>query len=534
MSKKSRNKTSTKSNQQYLPGESEIEKQIDKFFWLVIPVFTIIYFYVSKISIGFYQDDEVAQYINMIEFWHDPFVILGNAPKPGYKIFMVIPALISYNAVLVMNAFIASLTVYFTYRMLKVYEIPFAFFGALLLAVQPLFFDLSFRSYSEIFTALLIALLLISYKKEKYFLTSLIGGYIFTVRQEFALFLLVLAIIYFMKKRYVAIAGFAVFPLLYNILGLIKSGDALYILTEMQKVAGLQYQSQGLFHYFEVYIYIVGPVTLLMFAFGFFGFIQDTSKMKEYFNKYLLFYVIFVSIFITQVLTMLNDGPNPGNWRYLLHISPVCVFFATIGLNKLTDDSFKKSSYIIAGGLALFTLIFSSRKTDGFRLLEQSDYANLFVIIIAFMFVLMFSNVSKKVYLTKLSIALIIISVLSLWITYEPRQLSSENVAVKNLAERIDAYENIGDKKVLTNHNVLKFYSTAYKNNPTSFKSIDSESVDQLPSGSIILWESHYGYRPEWGLDVSLEMLQDTTKFTLVDQLITPDQRFGAFIFQKN
>lgn len=200
---------------------------IKKYFWIIIPVLTIVYFISSKYSVGFYQDDEVGQYINMIKFWSDPFAILGNSPKPGYKIFMVVPSLFGYEAVLFINAFIASLSVYFTYLLLKTYKINHAYFGALLLALQPLFFDLSFRSYAEIFTSLLILAVLILYRKELFFWSALICGYIFTVRQEIALLMIVFAIIYFRKKNFISIAALAVFPLIYNILGYFKTGDML-------------------------------------------------------------------------------------------------------------------------------------------------------------------------------------------------------------------------------------------------------------------------------------------------------------------
>lgn len=123
---------------------ADLDAIVDKYFWLVIPIFAVIYFISSKYSTGFYQDDEIGQYINMIQFWTDPFAILGNSPKPGYKIFMVLPSLFGYDTVLAFNSIIASLTVYFTYILLKVYKIKYAFFGALLLSVQPLF--LIFRS----------------------------------------------------------------------------------------------------------------------------------------------------------------------------------------------------------------------------------------------------------------------------------------------------------------------------------------------------------------------------------------------------
>jgi hypothetical protein len=338
--------------------ESGFEKNYSQYFWLIIPVLTILYYSYRNIAIGFYQDDEVAQYINMLQFWKDPWAILGNGPKPGYKIFTVIPALISYDAVLIFNSFIAGCTVYLTYLLLKSYKIGFAYIGALLLATQPLYVNLSFRSYSEIFTALLIVTFLILYNKEKYLLSGLLLGYIYTVRQEIALLIIVIAILFIRKKEYLPAAALVVFPIIYNVLGFIKTGDPLFVLTEMKSVAGLNYKSQGLFHYFKVYIFIVGPVCLTMFMAGFWGFFADTSQYKKYIEKYLLPYIIFISIFIIQMLTMISDGPNPGNWRYLLHISPVCALFANVGVNNIIYGKNKNVYYSIIGIFTIIVLIF--------------------------------------------------------------------------------------------------------------------------------------------------------------------------------
>ncbi|MCX6164753.1 MAG: hypothetical protein NTU73_07850 [Ignavibacteriae bacterium] len=154
-------KTVAKKVQPVVKNVKTIDEYIGKYFWVVIPVLAVIYYISSRYSQGFYQDDEISQYLNMLQFWRDPSVILGNNPKPGYKIFMVIPALFGYDVVLFVNSLFASLAVYFTYKLLKIYNVNYAFFGALLLATQPLFFDLSFRSYSEIFTALVIVIFLI-------------------------------------------------------------------------------------------------------------------------------------------------------------------------------------------------------------------------------------------------------------------------------------------------------------------------------------------------------------------------------------
>jgi hypothetical protein len=512
--------------------ETEFEKKYSKFFWILIPVLALLFYSYRKIAVGFYQDDEVAQYINMLNFWHDPSAILGNGPKPGYKIFMVIPALISYDAVLIFNSIIAAVTVYLTYILLKVYKVNYALFGALLLASQPMFVGLSFRSYSEIFTALCLVSFLILYKKEKFLLSGLLLGYIFSIRQEIALLIIIIGIIFVRRKQYLPAAALLVFPVIYNLLGWIKTGDIMFVLTEMRSVAGLNYKSQGLMHYFKVYIYIVGPVNLALFVLGFFGFFNDTSKWKEYIQKYSLFYIIFLSVFVIQMLTMINDGPNPGNWRYLLHISPICAFFAVVGLNNLSLQKFKSTHYVISGIFLVLVLLFLSYATDGFRLLETANYtAAIFVtLFIALTFVL--GSAGKRDSIEKLGIALVLVSFSYIYFVAH-KQLSPENISVKETAEFLDTLPDLKDKEKLTNHTFIMFHSNLYKQNIPSFKKLDMKNLNEAPKGSIIIWESHYGYRPEFKNDVPFETFNDTTKYKLIKQFTSSDKRFASFIIEK-
>ena len=518
-----------------------IDEKLSKYFWLVIPVFTIIYFIISRYSLGFYQDDEISQYLNMLQFWIDPKVILGNNPKPGYKIFMVLPALINYNTVLLVNSIIASLVVYFTFVLLRLYKINFAFLGSLLLGIQPLFFDLSFRSYSEIFTALLIVLFLILYKKESFILSGLIAGYIFTVRQEIAIFLVILAILFAYRKKYIPILVMGIFPLLYNVLGYFKTGDLFFVLTEMKSVAGLTYTSQGIFHYFKFYIFIVGPVSLALFLLGFLGFIKEKNNYRKYISEYLLLYIIFLSIFFVQMLTMINDGPNPGNWRYLLHISPICAFFATIGFNNLLDKRIKTFSYSIFGLLALLTLLFLSKESDGFKFIDpvKSDFTKvIFLALILFISFFFISQNKKKDY-NVFALVMVVLGILYLAIDFKPRQLSGENILVKNAAEYINKLD-IKDKEIFTNHSILMFFSEDYKSNPSKYRTLNSKNLLNCPKGSLIIWDNHYGYRPDFKdfngtpNDVKLEDLQkDSVNYKLLNQISSSDRRFAAFIFEK-
>lgn len=512
----------------------DLDSMFDRYFWIVIPVFSVIYYVSSRYSTGFYQDDEIGQYINMIQFWSDPFAILGNSPKPGYKIFMVIPSLAGYDAVLMANSVIASLSVYFTYVLLKVYKIKYAFLGALLLSVQPLFFDLSFRSYSEIFTSLLILIVLILYKKENYFWAGLVCGYIFTVRQEIALLIIVFAFLFYKRKNYSAIIALAVFPVIYDLLGYLKTGDILFVLTEMQSLASYAYKSRGISHYFIVYIFIIGPVSLLLFLCGFFGFLSDTKKFKSYVSEYGIFYAVFISIFAVQLMTMFNDGANPGNWRYLLHISPVAAVFATIGFNNLSKTDFRKTAYILTGILAFITLVFLSKETDGFILLDVKDYTKFFIIIISLALIAFIKKDPAAEYLNKLSVALLLLAVINLFVSFNPKKLSPENIALKETSDFINTL-NINGKEIYYNHSFIPFYNDRYyRESPENFKRLITDNLKDVKPGAIIIWDSHYSYRPnDMKNDVQLELLKKDSAYKLIKNINSGDGRFSSFIFEK-
>lgn len=504
--------------------------------WLVIPVFAAIYYLSSRYSTGFYQDDEIGHFINMLDFWTDPSVILGNWPKPGYKLFLVIPSLLGLQAVLIANSLIASATVYLTYSLLRAYKVNYAFFGALLLAFQPLFFDLSFRSYGEIFTALLIVVMILLYKKDMYFLCGLVCGYIFTVRQEAALIGIVLAVIFFLRKNYVSIIAIGIFPFLFNLFGYLHTGDMLFVISEMNSLGAMDFggANRGFFHYFKVYIFIIGPVCLTLFLLGYFGFISDMKKAKEYILKYDLIYIVFTITFMVQVMLMVK-GTNPGTWRYLLHISPLAAFFATVGLNNLASVQFKKTNYIISGILLFFTITVLSKTTSGLDLLEISEYWKFAVVASAFLLtVFLFSNDTRS-YLNKLSVSLIILSAVYFFLSFQPRQLTPENLSVKEIADYISNPE-LKDKKVfitIQTTNTVRMFGKDPANKER-YTHLNSENLSKAKPGDIIIWDSHYGYRPEYKNDVKIDDIVNDKSFKMIRQFTSADNRFKAAVFEKN
>jgi hypothetical protein len=140
---------------------------------------------------------------------------------------------------------------------------------------------------------------------------------------------------------------------------------------------------------------------------------------------------------------------------------------------------------------------------------------------------------SKTKYLNTLGAAVIILSIVHLNFV-ETKKLSPENITVRQAAEFIDQMPEAKGKEKLTNHTFIMFYSNSFKENTDMFKKLDLKNLSSAPKGSVIIWDSHYGYRPEFMNDVKSDILLDTVKYKMVKQFASSDDRFGAYIFVKN
>jgi hypothetical protein len=397
--------------------------------------------------------------------------------------------------------------------------------------VQPLYFDLSFRSYAEIFSGLLLLLTIYFYKKDKLFLSGLILGYIFTVRQEVAVVGIVLAIMFAMRKNYLAIISLGIFPLLYILAGYFHSGDIMFIINEMKNVGEMDFggANRGVLHYFKVYIFIVGPICLALFLCGYFGFIG--KNFKEYFKKFDLVYIVFTLMFLIPVALMLK-GTNPGTWRYLLPISPLAAFFATVGLSNIADAKFRNIHMGITGVLLLIILAALSYKTNGLDVLEVSEYSKITFLGLFFIATLIVSRSNVQSYLNTVAIVGIILAAGYLAMNFESRKLNPENEAIIKIGEYVNMPE-VKDKNVYyTNSNIL-FFGDIYGERAKKFIGLNMENLSKAKKGDVIIWDTHYGYRPEYKKDVKLDVLKDTVNYKLVNSFMSTDRKFAAYAFEK-
>ena len=440
----------------------DLDEWLGKYIWVLVPVLVMLYYLFSQGSTGFYQDDEIGHYNGIRLFFSEPFSIMGNQPKPGWKILMVLPSLFGAQGVLLAHCLMAALTVVATYYLGRTMKIRNSSVGAILLAAQPLFLQLSFRTYSEITAGLLAVLMLLFYQRKNYILAAVFSSYIFSIRQEFALISIILGVILLMKRQWVAFLMLAWTPIVLAIIGWAVTGNPRWLLDDMWKIgAGVVVPHRHFWHYFETYIFMVGPVTLALLVIGYWSFLAKGKGWMEGVREYGFFFLTFTVMWAWAVFSawdVPNFGANPGHWRYLLSIAPLTAVYATIGLNTMLSEGGKKYASIALGVLLLIVLVFLSRETDGFVLKENTrSYANLLMVFVVFVVFLM-TTVLKAMKPRVAIIALLVVGIGFTVYAEKPRKLNSEGEAVKEAATWYQS-QPLKDRPLYCNHTMFSHFA---------------------------------------------------------------------------
>lgn len=510
----------------------DLDKDYSKYYWIIIPLLTLVYFAFSYLSNGFYQDDEVAHYINMRDFWSNPFIIMSNWGKPGWKIFLELPSLLGLKPVLFVNSFITALTAFFTIKLAKELGMKNSLIAGIFYAFQPLILQLSFRSYAEIMTGLFLVLTLYFYLKEKYILSALICGYTFTARQETALLAIILAVYFIYNKNYLPIIFLGVFPFIYNLIGFMHTGDYVWAWTEMKNLSEFNLGiERSFFHYFEVFIFIAGPVVFACFLIGTIAPYFSKNDFKEFYKKELLIYLFFFVQFLFQCY-LVAKGTNPGSWRYILQSAPFSSLIALIGLNQILSIQNKK--YILPSLFVIIVIIllFLSKESTGLLVTQNPEYLKLVAVVLLTAGSVIFISWSGEKKVMNFIVLLLILTLGYTFYTEKPKEQSPENITISRVAEFYETnFKNAPE--VLYDHSLVIFYGKVFGSEKSKFKILNTKSLDESPKGTLVIWDSHYSYRPEYKNDCKLDLLENNNNYKPVNQFVSSDKRFAAYLFEK-
>lgn len=539
-----------------IPNNSDDKKAL----WLTFVVF-LIYVAYSFVSKGLYQHDEIGHYLSMRDFWSNPNVILGNSAKTGYKLIYVIPALLGNKFLVYFNAALAALTCFLTYKIALKLGSKFAWLAFFMIALQPFWIQLSFRNYADTFSGFVLATTLFFHYNKKYVFASLLLSFAGIVRQEFLLLIPIYGIWHAMNKRWVCFFLLGLFPLFNNVWGYFVYGEPLYLLTSSAKTAAKyadEWPRQGFDHYFKMSGVIWGAAQCFLLVVFFLQFLakrangfkqeefsRDYPETKDKSNSILFISAPFVIYFLLHCIfnweSLKIGAATGGNLRYMTAVAPLVALLAAYA-----NDQYKyvtKRTLIWVGSTIylLIVVIFFSYHHNNVRLITEvnqqtgeipeHDYSSVLFSIATAVCLLMIPKQKN------LTVAFAVIAGLYALLTVRPFKQTAEDVTMERVTNSLIAKKYMEQNRtIFVNHILFKYFydkkaHDVYKNQ----RFIDSLTLEDVPKGSIIVWESHYGYRPKLNPNAVTPdyFVRRPAQYTLLQNQISSDNRFQVIVFEK-
>lgn len=492
----------------------------------------LFYAFYSTRSDGFYQQDEAGHFISMLDFWHNPNVILSNWAKPGYKLIYVVPALLGKNAVMLLNCIFAALSGLLAYKIADKMGSRRPLLAMILLVTQPLWVALSFRNYSEIPSSFLLALAVYLHLIDKRFWAALVASYICTIRQEFIPILAVYGVYLLYTRHFVIAFSLALFPLLQNVWGGIVFNDYLYLWNQVFGASeGLKdaYPRQGFDHYWvtSIVVFGAGAVVLLVAYVG-------TQILQRKQPAYLLLVPILLYILINSLFNWqgVHIGPaTGGNLRYMLFLSPLVAVLGALAADEYEQmpDRWRIVYFLLP--LAIVVGVYLNYKHNYVVLTDEADSKPLLGVMLISIALL----VPLSAYWQTISMGLILFFIAA--INTSAIKLSDEDTACREAARWYKQNEAAYKGKELYVNHVMFFYFLEktrgdFQPEP-KYVTTDAE-MQQMPKGSLVVWDSHYAYRPSRNTGLNIDyFINKPDQYTPIQQFLTPQQNFGIVLLER-
>lgn len=495
-------------------------------------ILSLLYFAYSFKSKGFYQQDEANHYLSMLRFWYDPQAIMGNWAKPGYKILYVVTALGGQKLVTLQNCLFAAFSCFFAYKSAEKLNASNPWIAFILLATQPLWIALSFRNYSEFPAAFLLSVGFYFYVQRKMIPAAVLMGLICTIRQEFYPIAAAMGVFLWWRKYWLAGISIALFPLIQNLAGFYLYDDPIYLWNQIMGTSETlkdAYTRQGFDHYFLTSAVVFGPVALTLFVLylGLQIFIQKRVNQPELLTITLGFFLINCLFNWEEV----HIGPaTGGNLRYMCIISPLVAIAGALLLDELKSLPGKfRLLYIILPFLILVA-VFLNYKHNFVKLTEESDPMPLVGAL--FSSVVVFIPVASHVQ----TILFLVLSCFMALLSVKPIKLSAEDSTCQDLARWFQNNQELVKDKPLYNTHIMFYYflgKVEKQLKPEPIAIADTATMEKAPVGSIVLWDSHYGYRPNFKRGVPYQYFVDSGKFRDLQVFQSSDNNFAYVVFEK-
>ena len=502
-----------------------------------------VYALFSLASDGYYQHDEIAHFIGMRQFWHDPSSALGNWAKPGYKVLYAPFALLGRHAIVVVNSLVAAGCAFAATKAAARMGARQPLVAFALLALQPLWLGLAFRCYAELPTALLLILAIWAHAASRHGWAALALSYAVTIRQELAPVALLYGVWLASGRRWTALPLLAVFPLLVNAWGWAATGEPLYLLREAVGTGAAiadAYPRQGLWHYPSTVLVVFGGLAvawLAAYAAQIGRTVEDADGAAEaesarWHPFVVVPLVLYTAAHVAFQIQSVPIGPaTGGNLRYLTVVAPLVAVLGALAAGRWRRGD--RTRLAVAMGLVgIATAAFLSHADNGIALLPERSGLPLLTVALAAATVLV--DVRMR---TRLAL-IAAVALVGAGFVVRPKTQTLEEATAAEAARWLQSADGgLDARPLLISHPVVNLTNdSAPGDYAMGSKAVTGATIRAAAPGTRIVWDSHYSYRPRLRADdIDYEtLLADTAAFRLVrDPFVSADQSFGIFVFDK-
>ena len=202
---------------------------------------SLVFFFLCLFIAFFYEGtgdsgDSISHFLYAQYAFKHPENFFNHWAKPLFVLFSAPFAQFGFIGIKVFNSLNASLTLYFTYKIAKKFQIPNAWLVILILATCSMYFTLIFSGLTEHFSALLLVIAIYLYLNERYITPTIILSFLPFVRSEGLLIIGITVLYLIFKKKYRYILLLPVGHIVYSIAGYGIHRDFLWVFNKISYI----------------------------------------------------------------------------------------------------------------------------------------------------------------------------------------------------------------------------------------------------------------------------------------------------------
>ncbi|UTW61882.1 tetratricopeptide repeat protein [bacterium SCSIO 12741] len=276
-----------------------------------------------------WDDDCVSRYYNVVQAAEDPVHFVEVWNRPLFVLLFFIPMMISRHGVLLM-AIISAGGAFALYKAARKLELRQAWLVVPFLLFEAFFFTISRSALAEPLATAILCFSLWFYYEKRFFWFALVGSLIPLARLEMSILWVFWAYVLIRERQWKFLFMMGIPIACWSLAGSLIEGGAFWLYDETlgKENSSNRYGHTTLGHYFQRYIYVIGPV---VFYFLFIGMFQRIRKKTASFALEGLFILGFCVYVLFS--WKLNLGQAAGFVRHLVVLSPMATLLALYGFD---------------------------------------------------------------------------------------------------------------------------------------------------------------------------------------------------------